>query len=423
MNKKNIIDVLCFGQEIGKVGFNENENRSFFQYNPEFLKANKYLNIFPKTGIIRRMPQTQIFSKYNNETFKGLPPQIADSLPDMFGNIVFKTWLEANNKEFKQISIIEQLAYVSNRGMGALEYRPSKVIPQNTNINIGKIVDVLKNVVLNKKSVQSDKFNNEALLNIFKIGTSAGGARPKILISENKKTREIISGDLECSAEYNHYLVKLAVEDDLGYSRELIEYCYYLTASNLNIRMMPSKLVENIHFATLRFDRQNGQKKHVLTVSGMTGWDFKSPENSSYENLFDLSLFLKIPHNEIEELYRRMIFNIVFCNTDDHLKNHSFIYNEIEDRWNLTPAYDLTYSLNPLMNHKRISRALSINNKRVDLTLKDVLKIAELYTVGDPKGIISDIQDGIDCWMKNARELDLPPKIINSIKSQFKRLV
>jgi len=118
-----------------------------------------------------------------------------------------------------------------------------------------------------------------------------------------------------------------------------------------------------------------------------------------------------------------MIFNIVFCNTDDHLKNHSFIYNEIEDRWNLTPAYDLTYSLNPLMNHKRISRALSINNKRVDLTLKDVLKIAELYTVGDPKGIISDIQDGIDCWMKNARELDLPPKIINSIKSQFKRLV
>lgn len=423
MNKKNTIDVLCFGQEIGKIGFNENENRSFFQYNPEFLKVNRYLNIFPKTRIIRRIPQTQIFSKYNNETFKGLPPQIADSLPDMFGNIVFKTWLEANNKEFKQISIIEQLAYVSNRGMGALEYRPSKMIPQNTNVNIGEIVDVLKNVILNKKSVQSDTLNNEALLNIFKIGTSAGGARPKILISEDKKTGKIIPGDLEYSADYNHYLVKLAVEDDLGYSRELIEYCYYLTAAQLNIRIMPSKLVENIHFATLRFDRQNGQKKHVLTVTGITGWDFKSPENSSYENLFDLSLFLKIPHSEVEELYRRMIFNIVFCNTDDHLKNHSFIYNELEDCWNLSPAYDLTYSLNPLMNYKRISRALSVNNKRIDLTLKDVLKIAKSYTIGNPKVIISEVQDGINTWTQTAKELDLPTRIVDSIKKQFKRLI
>lgn len=423
MAKNELINVFCFNREIGRIGFDENQNRSSFQYNPDFLASNNYIHLFPSTGIIKRINQAQLFSKFNNETFRGLPPMIADSLPDMFGNIIFKKWLETNNKNFNQISVIEQLAYVGNRGMGALEYRPYKDLPQSASIDLTEIISVLKDVLQNKLDTNGAALNHEALLNIFKIGSSAGGARPKILISENIQTKEIIPGDLNHSADYNHYIIKLSIDDELGYSREVIEYCYYLTATQLGINMMPSKLIDQKHFATLRFDRQNGIKKHSLSATGLTGWDFQSPRDSSYENLFELAIFLKIPHKEIEELFKRMVFNIIFCNTDDHLKNHTFIYNEVEDQWNLSPAYDLTYSLNPIINYKSTSRALSINNKRVGIEVEDILKMAETYTIKNARNVVLEIQNGIDFWIQKSNELALPPGIVQSIRKDFIQLI
>ena len=423
MAKNDIISVFCFGQEIGRIGLDEDQHRSSFQYNPEFLQSNQYSSLFPLTGVLKRAPKVQLFSQFNSETFRGLPPMIADSLPDVFGNIIFKKWLESSDQQFSQISVIEQLAYVADRGMGALEYRPSKELPQTSSIDLTEIITVLKAVLHTKEDLHESRLNHEALLNIFKIGSSAGGARPKILISENTETGEIIPGDLNHSSDYCHYLVKLNLEDELGYNREVIEYCYYLTATYLEITMMSSKLIEQKHFATERFDRINGIKKHILTASGLTGWDFQSPKDSSYENLFELALFLKVPHREIEELFKRMVFNIIFSNTDDHLKNHSFIYNEVEDKWNISPAYDLTYSLNPLMNYTRTSRALSVNGKRVDLSLKDVLTIAEKFTIKNAKNVILELQDAIDFWNIQASELEIPTNIIQSINKDFVRLI
>lgn len=422
MAKDKIIDISCFGIEIGKLGLDENANKSYFQYNPDFLEGNTYKNIFPDTGVIRKTPQTQVFSQFNNEVFRGLPPQIADSLPDLFGNIIFKTWLENTNKNFTKISALEQLAYVGNRGMGALEFKPSVEVESDASININEITAVLKNV-LNLKNQTSDKqLNTQGLINIFRIGTSAGGARPKILISENKLTGEIIPGDIEYSDRYNHYLVKLNLNNEINYNREAIEHCYYLTAKQIGIRMMPSKLIDNKHFATLRFDRIDGKKKHILTATGLTGWSFTDPEVSTYENLFDLAIFLKIPHQEIEELFKRMVFNVIFCNTDDHLKNHTFIYNELTDCWNLSPAYDLTYSLNPLINYKRISRALSINGKRIDIALNDVLEIAKKYTIKNPKSIIEQEETATHYWEQQMLESDIPNTITQSIKADFNYL-
>lgn len=421
MLKNNIIDLYCFGKEIGKIGFNEDQKKSFFQYHPDFLNSGMYKNLFPL--IFKRIEQVQVFSKFDNETFRGLPPMIADSLPDMFGNIIFKSWLESNNKNFEKISILQQLTYVANRGMGALEYRPSLAIPKNAKVDIDEIIDVLKKVLENKHNAAADSLNSAALLTVFKIGTSAGGGCPKILISENKKTGEITPGDLEYSDAFNHYLVKLNIEDEIGYNREVIEYCYYLTAIKLGIRMMSSKLIDSKHFATERFDRQNGKKKHILTATGMTGWDFRDADVSSYENLFELAIYLKLSYKEIDELFKRMVFNLVFCNTDDHLKNHSFIYDEENDKWNLSPAYDLTYSLNPLMNYKRVSRALSVNNKRVDIELDDILSIADKYTIKNPKGIIETIQNAIGLWTKNAIQLNIPDPIIESIQKDFRLIL
>ena len=418
MAKNNIIDLYCFGFDVGKIGYDENQKKSFFQYNPDFLNTGLYQNLFPL--IFKRAESVQVFSQFGGESFRGLPPMIADSLPDVFGNIIFKTWLESTQKDFKKISVLEQLTYVANRGMGALEYKPSKKITKGTSIDIDEISQILKEVLDNKQNTAELNLDSSALLNIFKIGTSAGGARPKILISEHQKTGKIIPGDLEVSDDYAHYLVKLNLDDEENFNREKIEYCYYLTAIALKIKMMPSKLIDDKHFATLRFDRQNGQKKHILTASGMTGWDFKNPDVSTYENLFELAIFLKLPQKDINELFERMIFNLVFCNTDDHLKNHSFIYDQANDRWDLSPAYDITYSLNPFLNYKRISRALSINNKRMDIELTDILQIAEKYSIKNPKNIIENMQKGVEIWKRNAEELEISERVISSIMKDFR---
>src|SRR5690606_35076153 len=255
-------------------------------------------------------------------------------------------------------------------------------------------------------------------------GTSAGGARPKILISEHKETGKIIAGDRETSEDYNHYLVKLHLDDSDGYNKEKVEYAYYLLAQEAGIDMMPSKLIEDKHFATLRYDRQHGDKQHVLTVTGLTGWDFKSqPENSSYENVFKVALGLEVPHKDLQQLFKRMVFNVVFRNVDDHLKNHSFIYNKESDSWNLGPAYDLTYALNPLFTFKTTSRALSINAKRTEITLKDLLTIAEEFAIKNPKGIINDVQALIPRWIEISSQLDIPKKIKERINKDLETII
>lgn len=421
MAKNNIIKVILFGVEIGKLGYDVDKRTSYFQYNPDFLESNQYANIFPY--IFKRIKPVQVFNKFEGDTFRGLPPMIADSLPDMFGNIIFKEWFEAKNKEFKKITPLEQLTYVSNRGMGALEYQPTAKIPKSSTINIGEIVEVLNKVLNLKNKTAEDKLNDAALLNVFKIGTSAGGARPKILISEHKESGKIIPGDIECSEAYNHYLVKLCMNEEWGYNKEKIEYTYYLMAIEVGIQMMPSKLIDNKHFATLRYDRQNGEKQHVFTATGLTGWDFKKPDDSSYENVFKLALDLRVPYKDVQELFKRMVFNIVFANIDDHLKNHSFIYRRETDSWNLAPAYDLTYPLNINFNYNNLSRALSINNKRANITLEDVMTIAETYAIKNPKGIIKQVQNVIEDWDGITKDLDIPEKVIRGIKNEFVRII
>jgi serine/threonine-protein kinase HipA len=417
MAREKIIDVIIFGQEIGKLGYDLDQGKSFFQYNPDFLNSGKYSRLFP--FIFKRIKPAQVFTEFQQDTFQGLPPMIADSLPDTFGNIIFQEWLTARG--IQKVTPLEQLAYVADRGMGALEYKPVKELPKTSSVNIDEVIEVLEKVLKLKVGTSGKNLSELALLNIFKIGTSAGGARPKILISEHKETGKIIAGDRETSETYNHYLIKLHLDDSDGYNKEKIEYVYYLLAQEAEIEMMPSKLIENKHFATLRYDRQHGEKQHVLTVTGLTGWDFKrQPENSSYENVFKVAVALEVPHKDLQQLFKRMVFNLIFKNVDDHLKNHSFIYNREKDIWNLAPAYDLTYALNPLMTFKTTSRALSINGKRTKINLKDVLTIAEKFVIKNPKGIIDEVQSLIPRWLELSKELKIPKHIIEAIQRELK---
>lgn len=412
MARDKVIKVLAFGTELGKLGYDLDTQKSFFQYNPDFLDSGQYSKFFP--FIFKRTKSVQVFKEYQGDTFQGLPPMIADSLPDAFGNIIFQEWLDARG--IQKITPLEQLAYVADRGMGALEYQPVKELPKSSQINLDEVIQVLEKVLKLKEDTKGENLNELALLNVFKIGTSAGGARPKILISEHKVTGEIIAGDRVINDDYNHYLVKLHLDDSEGYNKEVVEYTYYLLAQEACIDMMPSKLIENKHFATLRYDRQNGEKQHTLTVTGLTGWDFKSqPENSSYENVFRVALSLGVPYKDIHQLFRRMVFNLVFRNVDDHLKNHNFIYNQEDDSWSLGPAYDITYALNPLITFKATSRALSINGKRTEIGLKDILTVAEEFAIKNPKGIIAEIQKLNLRWLEIATQLGVPQNIIERI--------
>lgn len=414
-----VINVIAFNTELGRLGFDLDKQKSFFQYNPEFLDSGQYTKLFP--FVFKRTKSVQVFKRYQGHTFHGLPPMIADSLPDAFGNIIFQKWLDT--RRVKKITPLEQLTYVADRGMGALEYQPIKELPKSSQINLQEVTNILEKVLKLKEDTKSENLSELALLNIFKIGTSAGGARPKVLISEHKISGEIIGGDRTISDEYNHYLIKLHLDEGNGYNKEVVEYVYHLLALEAGIEMMPSKLIENKHFATLRYDRQNGQKQHVLTVTGLTGWDFKNqPENSSYENVFKVALGLRVPYKDVQQLFRRMVFNIIFRNVDDHLKNHSFIYNKSTDSWLLGPAYDLTYALNPLIRYKATSRALSINGKRSEIRLRDVLAVAKEFTIKNPKGIIEEIQELIPKWSKTAHKQGVPQKICDKINQDFKTI-
>lgn len=409
------IGVFYNNQEIGKLAFDENTEKSFFQYHPNFLKDENFKLLFP--FILKKTPLTQVFTEYKGDTFKSIPPMFADSLPDIFGNMVFKEWMNANNKE--NITPIEQLAYVGVRGMGALEYKPSKTIEErfNTDISIKEMAELSKRILDVKSELSTEGLSHESLLNMFRIGTSAGGARPKILVSEDKNSGQLIPGDINYSNMYNHYLIKLAV--DSSYSPEIIEYSYYKLATSLGIEMKPSKLIDEKHFCTQRFDRENGHKKHILTASGLTGWDFKSPKNSSYEDLFKLCHALALPHAQLEELFKRMVFNVIFLNIDDHLKNHSFIYDDLTNKWDLAPAYDITYALNPLLQVRNVNRALSINGKRNGITSKDLLQIADQFTVKNAKNVIDNTIHGIKYLKQELASNNVPLRIANKIISSI----
>jgi len=405
------IGVYYNGQDIGRLAYDEKTDKSFFQYNPAFLQEDNYKPLFP--FLLKKTKTAQVFTTFNGDTFKGIPPMFADSLPDLFGNVVFKEWMNANDKT--SVSPVEQLAYVGSRGMGALEYRPSKAFSKRfeNSVNIDEMTELSKRILDIKNELSTEGLSHESLLNMFRIGTSAGGARPKILVSEEKATGRLIPGDVNYADDYNHYLIKLAI--DSSYPAEIIEYCYYDFALSLGIDMQSSKLIDGKHFCTLRFDREDGKKKHILTASGLTGWDFKKAENSSYENLFMLSTRLRVPHVQIESLFQRMVFNVVFLNVDDHLKNHSFIYDDSTCKWNLAPAYDVTFALNPLLHIKKISRALSINGKTNDILIGDLLTIADTYAIKNAKNIIERSIQSVPNLKRILENNKVPSRIINAI--------
>lgn len=411
--------VNIWGQFAGAVLWDEVTRAGSFEFDEAFIKTG--LDLSPVWMPLEELQKgNRIFSfpGLPNQTYHGLPGLLADSLPDRFGNELINAWLARQGRTADSMNPVERLCYIGKRGMGALEFEPTTPGPIDTSITIeiDELVKLAKEAMEVKQGLDTSIEDIDGLMNIIRVGTSAGGARAKAVIAYNEKTKETRSGQLEVPKGFTHWLLKLdgvtneKLGDPKGYGR--IEYAYYKMALACGIEMMESKLMEEhgrAHFMTRRFDRLSGNNKlHMQTLCGVAHYDYNQPTTYSYEQAFQVMRDLRLEHSDAEQLFRRMVFNVIAINNDDHTKNISFLMDK-DGNWKLSPAYDVTYAFDPT-NLWLAQHQLSINGKRKDITTADILTIAKEISLKKGKDIIAEIAVGISGWEGFANEAGIPVK-------------
>lgn len=404
--------VKLWGQVIGAIAWDEIQQLGFFEYDKKFLGRN--IEVSPlkmpvkSNQTIFSFPELRPAKNSEFTTFKGLPGLLADTLPDAYGNQLIAIWLAQQGRPEKSMNPVEQLCFIGKRAMGALEFEPRQ-LEKNTKtfaVEIQSLVDVATKM-LSKRATFTVNINKEeevAIKQIIAIGTSAGGARPKAVIAYNKKTGEVRSGQANVPKGFEHWLIKLdgvsdvQLGDSKGYGR--VEMAYYLMANAAGVTMMPCELLEEngrAHFMTKRFDREEGNvKHHIQTFCAIKHFDFNQVNSFSYEQLFQTMRALRLSYKDAEQMYRRMVFNVLAKNCDDHTKNFSFILKQNE-KWALAPAYDICFAYNP-KSFWVSQHALSLNGKRKDFTLNDLLIIAKSMNIKKAKTIINEVQLQVLRW-------------------------
>lgn len=408
-----IVNITLWDEKVAVIAWNKNLEVGVIEFYDSFIK--KELDIAPimmPLKDLKRGERIFSFSNLKNKTFKGLPGLIADVLPDDYGNSIIDEWFASKGK-LVESSPLDRLCYIGKRGMGALEFEPANTDNQlntSSNIEIKELVDLATHI-LEKRINFSKKLeqNNETLFDILRVGTSAGGARPKAIIAYNDKTKEVRSGQVIAPQGFGYWLLKFdgvqgefIKDNPLGIGR--IEYSYYKMALDCGINMTESRLLidgEQAHFMTKRFDRtENGEKLLTQTLCGIAHYD--RDERYSYEQLFMVMRKLNLDYLDFEQLYRRMIFNVIARNHDDHTKNHSFIMDK-NGKWSLSPAYDLCYSYSP-SGQWTSKHQMSINGKRENFSFEDLLKVGIEQGIKKPKQIIEKLKNIVSNWSVYAED-------------------
>ncbi len=404
--------VKIWNETVGAVAWNTEMRVASFEYDAKFLAKNWELAPL-------KMPATNArgrifsFSELKDvKTFKGLPGLLADVLPDDYGNQLINSWLAQNGRPENSMNPVEMLCFIGTRGMGALEFEPSqfKVNKRAFDIEVDSLVAITQKMLYKREGFEANLNQDEqqAMMDILKIGTSAGGARPKAIIAYNEKTGQVKSGQTNAPKGFEHWLIKLDTVSDVqfgestGYGR--IEMAYYLMAKAAGIEMMECRLYEEngrAHFMTKRFDREGGdQKHHIQTLCAMQHYDFNQITSFSYEQLFQTMRLLKLPYPQAEQLYRRMVFNVIARNCDDHTKNFAFRLKENEV-WELSPAYDVCYAYRPGSDWVN-QHNLSINGKRTYITKEDLLTVGKSMSIKKANTIIQQIDAAVKKWYEFA---------------------
>lgn len=422
--------IKLWGKRIGAVAWDEKQQLGFFEYDKKFI-AGKH-NPAPL-----RMPldsRVYSFSELRNTpTFKGIPGLLADSLPDRYGNELINIWLARNGRPENSLNPVELLCFIGSRGMGALEFEPSTFTTQSNTqpLELSSLIEITRKLLENKKQfeTQTNHDMQDVLLDILKMGTSAGGARPKAIIAYNKSTGMIRSGQSLQEPGYEHWLIKFDGIDDTqfgttyGYGR--VEMAYYKMATDAGLVMTESRLIEEggrAHFMTKRFDRRNGNEKlHMQTLCAIQHYDFSKINSYSYEQLFQTMRLLKLSYGEAEQLYRRMVFNVFARNCDDHTKNFAFLM-EPDGKWKLSPAYDICHAFRP--NSEWVSQHnLSINGKRKDFVKEDLLTVAKQNNIRNPKAIINEVLETVAKWADYATQYKVSNQLAKAIDATIIRKI
>ncbi len=423
--------VKIWGELVGAVAWNEATGVAGFEYDTKFKRLGWDLAPLKMPLADTRkeinFPELRKGKNTDYDTFKGLPGLLADVLPDRYGSQLINMWLAQQGRPQDDMNPVEMLCFIGTRGMGALEFEPTtfKENKRTFGIEIESLVDIAQKMLSKKEAFVSNlqKEEENAVMEILKIGTSAGGARPKAVIAYNEKTGEVKSGQTNSPNGFEHWLIKLdgvsdvQLGDSKGYGR--VEMAYYNMAKACGIDMMPSKLLEEngrAHFMTKRFDREGGDiKHHIQTFCGIKHFDYNEVTSFSYEQLFQTMRELKLPYPDAEQLFRRMVFNVVARNCDDHTKNFSFRLKK-DSKWELAPAYDVCHAYKP--DHRWVSQhALSINGKRKDITQDDLLLIGKSINNKKALATIKEISETVSEWKRFANAVNVSPKLRDEIDS------
>lgn len=428
--------VRIWGELVGAVLWDEATGYATFEYDPAFLRKGWELAplqmplsaartpfSFPA---LRKKPDPSL------DTFKGLPGLLADALPDRYGNELINLWLAQQGRPADSMNPVEMLCFIGKRGMGALEFEPT-TIPESKrtfSVEMDSLVDIAQRMLSKKEafSTSLSEDDKEAVADILRIGTSAGGARPKAVIAYNEKTGEVRSGQTNAPKGFAHWLIKLDGVSDVqlgeskGYGR--VEMAYHNMATACGIDMMPSRLLEEngrAHFMTKRFDRGDGNvKHHIQTFCALKHFDFNAVTSYNYEQLFQTMRELRLPYPAAEQMFRRMVFNVLARNCDDHTKNFAFRL-QMDGKWELAPAYDICHAYSP--DHRWVSQhALSINGKRKDISKADLLALASSINVKKAEGIIHEVNAAVSRWKDFAEEVGVSGKLRDGIGDTLLRL-
>ena len=419
-----VAKVNLFGLPVGTFRWDEAFGVARFEYDASF--ASRGLEPSPLMMPVRE-GRVYSFADLGRETFKGLPGMLADSLPDTYGRALFDRWLALTGRTSS--NPIETLCFLGKRCMGALEFEPAIDIAYDPNarFEIDSLVSVASDALAEKSSfgVNLNDDKKAAIAEILRLGTSAGGQRAKAIIAYNKATGEVRSGQVEAPAGFDYYLIKLdGVSATAGF-RETgnygrLEYSFYKLAKACGIDMMECSLIEEngrAHFLTKRFDRMNGKKVHMQTLCGIAHFDYRMHRAYSYEQAFNVMRALRLPYSAAQELFRRMVFNVVVRNQDDHTKNISFLMDE-NGRWRLSPAYDMGYAFNP-NGGWTATHQMSVNGKFDDITREDLLAFARQNNIKEAPLLIDEICETASHWVELALECGVPRKTTEVVLSNM----
>lgn len=419
-----VAKVSMFGLPVGTFRWDDQYDVVRFEYDSSFV--GRGLEPSPLMMPVRE-GRVYSFADLDRETFKGLPGMLADSLPDTYGRALFDRWLALTGRTSS--NPIETLCFLGKRCMGALEYEPAMDMPYDPHarFEIDSLVSVASDALAEKSSfgVNLNDDKKTAIAEILRLGTSAGGQRAKAIIAYDKVTGEVRSGQVEAPQGFDYYLIKLdGVSATAGF-RETgnygrLEYSFYELAKECRINMSECSLIEEngrAHFLTKRFDRKNGKKIHMQTLCGMAHYDYRIHRAYSYEQAFGVMRALRLPYSDATEMFRRMVFNVVVRNQDDHTKNISFLMDE-DGRWRLSPAYDMGYAYNP-NGGWTATHQMSVNGKFDDINRDDLLVFARQNNIKDAKSVIDEVCEAVSRWPQMARECGVPQAMVDRIKGDM----